>query len=482
MICTYERPIYEDPSSGFCIYSFTTKDEAVPKEARNPRSYGKNPIMFTATGYRLPKSSNINVEMEGQWVHHERYGWQMSVESCVELIPPTREGILGYLSSGLIKGIGRKTAERIVEHFGPETLDILDASPERLKEISGITETKLKDIQESYVLTRSLKEMMTLLSPYGITVKQAAKIQTAFGADTMEVLRHCPYKLCQVQGFGFKTVDEIARKTGCNPDDPLRVQGAVRYILDMSAVSGGHLYLPVNDLTQKTYRLLNQGFASEAVSIPMIRENVGYMIQENFLVQDGEDMYLRSAYWQERNTAHNIARIVSYRAMGVDIEKELTEVQETLGYCLSAMQVQGTVSAFSHRLSIITGGPGTGKTTLINAILTVFRKVNPMGQVLLAAPTGRASRRMAECTGVQEACTLHSALGLYTGTEDDGEEKQADFLNADLIIIDECSMLDMWLADKLFSTVSEHSRLILVGDANQLPSVGAVPGRLVCCG
>lgn len=121
MICTYERPIYEDSASGFCIYSFTTKDEAVPKEARNPRSYGKNPIMFTATGYRLPKSSNIDVEMDGEWVRHERYGWQRSVESCVELIPPTREGILGYLSSGLIKGIGRKTAERIVEHFGPET-------------------------------------------------------------------------------------------------------------------------------------------------------------------------------------------------------------------------------------------------------------------------------------------------------------------------------------------------------------------------
>ena len=231
MLCTYDRTIYENRDTGFVIASFKTKDEAVPSEARSKFYNGDKLIRFTAVGFRLPSSSAINVDLDGKW-EKSKYGLQLSVERCTEIIPKTKDGIIAYLSSGLIKGVGEKSAKAIVGMFGVQTLEVIEREPDKLLTVKGITEKKLKNITDSYMQSRTIREIVSYLAPYGVSVKKCAKIQNEFGSRTMDVLKHTPFELCTISGFGFKTVDDIARKTKCTPDDPMRIRGALRYVLD----------------------------------------------------------------------------------------------------------------------------------------------------------------------------------------------------------------------------------------------------------
>ena len=481
---TYDGTIYHNPANKFCIISVKTADQDVPQEARSTRRYKDHLIRFVATGYELPRTDAVELELDGEW-KKGKYGMQLQVEQWHEIVPRTKGGVEGYLASGLIKGIGPATAAQIVSRFGVETLDILQNHPERLLEIKGITEGKLEDIKTSYAESRMLQDLMTLLSPFKITPKTAQKIYQYFGPASVDILKKSPFELCQVSGFGFLRVDAIVQKNGGDLHDPMRIKGALFWALEDSKGSKGHLFLTSEVLRKEALRVLNA-----KIPIPSLRlheqeviDVLQNMILHGEIVAVSEKIYLPRVFAQDE-TARQIAMRVVEPSTPERIEQILERVKREMGLALSSKQEAAVHAAYRHNLSIITGSPGTGKTTVLKTILEVYRRLYPNGEIVLMAPTGRASRRMAESTGVDKARTLHSGLGLASEEEDVRRSNTQEPLSADLIIVDEFSMVDMWLANKFFSRIKEGARIVLVGDPDQLPSVGAgnVFRELIDCG
>ena len=470
---TYESTIFYNEANKFSIIVVKTSDPRIPPQACNGRYYGDRMLRFTAVGYELPRTKAVELELDGEWVE-SKYGYQLQVEQWQEIVPQTADGLLAYLGSGLIKGIGPKTAEDIVATFGPDTLNILDNEPEKLLQIRGITEGKLKDIEESYAESRVLRNLMSLLGPFKITPATALKIYQHFGPACVDILKKCPYDLCQISGFGFKRVDGIVRKTDNRLHSTERIKGAVLYTLEDARSKSGHLFLPSEDLVKETLLLLNAPIPipEQRVRTEEVQETLQQMILHGAVVAYKQYLYSPRVFGQEDDTARMIAERLANISVAENIESALESVRESLGITLSQKQEQAVRTAFQHGLTIITGSPGTGKTTVLKAIIEVFKNLHPKGKFALMAPTGRASRRMAESTGVDEARTLHSALGLGTG-EEVGDGERVRFVDADLVIVDEFSMVDMWLAQQFFKRIGQHTRVVLVGDPNQLPSVGA---------
>ena len=470
---TYESTIFYNEANKFSIIVVKTNDPRIPLQACSGRYYGDRMLRFTAVGYELPRTKAVELELDGEWVE-SKYGYQLQVEQWQEIVPQTADGLLAYLGSGLIKGIGPKTAEDIVATFGPDTLNILDNEPEKLLQIRGITEGKLKDIEESYAESRVLRNLMSLLGPFKITPATALKIYQHFGPACVDILKKCPYDLCQISGFGFKRVDGIVRKTDNRLHSTERIKGAVLYTLEDARSKSGHLFLPSEDLVKETLLLLNAPIPipEQRVRTEEVQETLQQMILHGAVVAYKQYLYSPRVFGQEDDTARMIAERLANISVAENIESALESVRESLGITLSQKQEQAVRTAFQHGLTIITGSPGTGKTTVLKAIIEVFKNLHPKGKFALMAPTGRASRRMAESTGVDEARTLHSALGLGTG-EEVGDGERVRFVDADLVIVDEFSMVDMWLAQQFFKRIGQHTRVVLVGDPNQLPSVGA---------
>ena len=470
---TYESTIFYNEANKFSIIVVKTNDPRIPLQACSDRYYGDRMLRFTAVGYELPRTKAVELELDGEWVE-SKYGYQLQVEQWQEIVPQTADGLLAYLGSGLIKGIGPKTAEDIVATFGPDTLNILDNEPEKLLQIRGITEGKLKDIEESYAESRVLRNLMSLLGPFKITPATALKIYQHFGPACVDILKKCPYDLCQISGFGFKRVDGIVRKTDNRLHSTERIKGAVLYTLEDARSKSGHLFLPSEDLVKETLLLLNAPIPipEQRVRTEEVQETLQQMILHGAVVAYKQYLYSPRVFGQEDDTARMIAERLANISVAENIESALESVRESLGITLSQKQEQAVRTAFQHGLTIITGSPGTGKTTVLKAIIEVFKNLHPKGKFALMAPTGRASRRMAESTGVDEARTLHSALGLGTG-EEVGDGERVRFVDADLVIVDEFSMVDMWLAQQFFKRIGQHTRVVLVGDPNQLPSVGA---------
>jgi len=482
LICTYEKTLFESPDTGFCVSVFATEEaDAVPTAARSKFKKPDSLIRFTAVGYRLPNSSAIQADLDGKW-KDGKYGLQLAVDYCSAIIPPTDEGMIAYLSSGLIKGIGEKTATAIVAAFGAETMHVLENEPDKLLTVKGISEAKLVKISESLEQSRGIRDIVSLLAPLGITVNKAVKIKEAFGARAMEMLQTRPFELCAVPGFGFKTVDSIARKAGCALNDPMRVRGALAFALDECSVQG-HLYLDKERLCSDAHELLNGANAFEEVApASLVEMQLEAMVSEGRIITDDGCYYLPKHFNAESDVATKIGEMLQ-DADGdtIDISKELVAAQKQLDITLSDTQAEAVKMCLSNKLSVITGGPGTGKTTVLRVILHIYKKVVG-GSVLLTAPTGRAARRMAESTGDEGAMTLHKALGLVS-FEDDFTLFD-DMLDEDFIVVDEASMVDMWLANELFRKVPEKTKVLLVGDADQLPSVGPgnVLNELIQCG
>lgn len=470
---TYESTIFYNEANKFSIIVVKTNDPRIPLQACSGRYYGDRMLRFTAVGYELPRTKAVELELDGEWVE-SKYGYQLQVEQWQEIVPQTADGLLAYLGSGLIKGIGPKTAEDIVATFGPDTLNILDNEPEKLLQIRGITEGKLKDIEESYAESRVLRNLMSLLGPFKITPATALKIYQNFGPACVDILKNCPYDLCQISGFGFKRVDGIVRKTDNRLHSAERIKGAVLYTLEDARGKSGHLFLPSENLVKETLLLLNAPIPipEQRVRAEEVQETLQQMILHGAVVAYKQYLYSPRVFGQEDDTARMIAERLANISVAENIESALESVRESLGITLSQKQEQAVRTAFRHGLTIITGSPGTGKTTVLKAIIEVFQNLHPKGKFALMAPTGRASRRMAESTGVDEARTLHSALGLGTG-EEVGDGERVRFVDADLVIVDEFSMVDMWLAQQFFKRIVQHTRVVLVGDPNQLPSVGA---------
>lgn len=483
--CIYEQTVFYNPLNRFSIIRVKTDDTSVPEDARSTYKHSDHLIRFTATGFDLPQSDVVSLELEGEWIKEDKHGYQLQVEHCREIIPPTLGGVRGYLASGLIKGIGEKTAAAIVERFGIKALQILEQSPEQLLQIKGITEERLEEIKASYAESRVLRDLMTFLAPFQVSPNTAMKIHQSLGANSLTILQKSPFELCRFSGFGFKRVDEIAQKAGGRIDAPERIRGALFHMLDKKCKEKGHLFMEKTILCKAAMRLLNAGVKQKELRVQSnaLDDQLQNMILSGHVVAYKDNIYSRRSFVLEDETARRIAKMLMEKTPDLDITEGLAQVCEQFSLQLSEKQTVAVKAAFQHNLSIITGSPGTGKTTVLKAVLEVFKLQNPEGKMLLTAPTGRASRRMSESTGVDGAKTLHSALGLMGG-DDDSEYEDGDELDVELVVVDETSMADMWLTAQLFYRLKPGTKLILVGDADQLPSVG--PGNvfreLIACG
>lgn len=484
-VAVYDRTIYYNPDNKYCIISVKSNDNSIPQKARNAYRHRDNMIRFVAVGYELPRTDKVSMLLDGEW-QDGKHGYQLKVETCEEIVPQTAEGVQGYLASRLIKGVGPKIAEAIVKRFGADALNVLENQPEKLLEIKGITSDKLEDIKISYAESRCVRDLMVLLSPYQVTPVTAMKIYEHFGAKSVEILQKNPYELCQVSGFGFKRVDAIALKNGLPFNSPLRIHGAVYAALDEQRTNKGHLYLSESGLKKTAVKLLNekQPIPQLGVKPSEIEAVMEDMILKGEIIRNEGNIYQIRCFVQEDETARKIAEILTYPAEEQNITLVLEHIRKNLGISLSQRQSEAVYMAFRKNLSIITGGPGTGKTTVLRAVIEVFQMLYPGKKILLAAPTGRASRRMAESTGRNDAKTLHSALGLLGDSVPISKEKQQEPLDADLIIVDESSMIDMWLAKQFFQRIRLGTKIVLVGDSDQLQSVGAgdVFRELINCG
>ena len=486
IIATYDGKIFHNPSNKFCIVIVKTADTSVPAQARDKRRYGDHLIRFTAVGYEIPMTDAVELELDGEWVNG-KYGMQLQVEQWREVVPKTKEGVLSYLGSGLIKGIGEKTAAEIVAKFGTNTLDVLEKNPERLLEVRGITENKLEDIRTSFAESRALRDIMTLLAPFKLTPKTALKIYQYFGPACLDILKKSPFELCQMPGFGFRRVDAIVRKTDNRPRDPMRIRGALHCTLDEAKGKQGHLFLGREELRKAAFKMLN-----EKIPLPEMRvrpeeveQELDAMILSGSVVSMRDSIYHPNAFAQEDETASRIARmLVEERPPMKDISSVIETVRAEQGLRTSGKQESAVRTAFLYNLSVITGSPGTGKTTVLRIILEAYRRIYPDRKIVLMAPTGRASRRMAESTGFDEACTLHSGLGLVSEEDEGSHGSKKGSLDADLVIVDEFSMVNMWLASRFFPALKKGAKTVLVGDPDQLPSVGAgnVFKELIQCG
>ena len=478
MRCKFVKPIYQNKDNGYCIFVFRTQDNSVPESARN-KYYKGEEIQFTAVGNNLPDTDTIEIDLFGKWIK-TRYGTQLQVDIYEEILPQTAEGIRSYLASGMIKGIGPKTAKQIVDKFGVRTFDILDNYPQSLLEIKGITERKLETILVSYRGSHAMRDLAAYLTPFNVTPKKIQKIYEHFGEDALNTVKKQPFSLCQITGFGFLTVDEIAKANRCRLNDPMRIEGCVYYCMEQE-VQEGHLFQDKDIFQKKVYMHLNHGYEKEVVSEAEVYQEIYRMVNDRELYYDENALYTAKNYGFECGAAKKLAQLLNQNEKTcVNIDFLIAEAQRELGILLSEKQAEGVKKAFTNLISIITGGPGTGKTTVQCVLLYINEKLGGKN-VLLTAPTGRASRRMAESTGRSDAITMHSALGL---TNDEECKSMSDMFEADFIIADEFTMSDMRLSYEFFNHIRKGTRLVLVGDVNQLPSVG--PGNvfreLVMCG
>lgn len=478
MICRFAKSIFQNKENGFCVFVYHTEDGTVPAAARDDYYKGAD-IAFTAVGKYLPDTDSVEVDMQGKWVKGKR-GLQLQVENFEEILPQTEEGILGYLSSGMVKGIGPRTAELIVKRFGKRTFDVLDHYPDSLLEIRGISQKKLDAILLSYHGGHAMRDLAAYLTPFKVTPRKIEKIYEHFGADALETVKNRPFELCEISGFGFLTVDEIAKANKCRPNDPMRIEGCIHYCFEQET-QDGHLYVNKQQFQKAVHEQLNYGYSGEVVTEREVYNGIYKLFSQKELYYEDGALYPAKFYGFECGAAKRLVSLLMEKETGnIQVDLLLEEAQRELGILLSAKQSEAVKKAFSHKVSIITGGPGTGKTTVQKVLLYINEKIGG-GTVLLTAPTGRASRRMVESTGFSEGFTMHSVLGL---TNDEENEGSAEMLDADFIIADEFSMADMALSFQFFNHIRQGARLVLVGDVNQLPSVG--PGNvfreLVQCG
>ena len=483
---TYEKTIFYNPSNKYCIVIVKSSDQTIPENVRSLERNKDHLIRFIAVGYELPRTDAVELELEGEWVLNKKHGYQLQVEQWQEIVPKTKGGVEGYLSSGLIKGIGPKLAADIVARFGVSVIDILEKQPERLLEVRGITENKLEDIKTSYAENRMLRDLMTLLAPYKLTPKTALKIYQHFGPASIEILENDPFALCRIPGFGFRRVDSIRQKSGGDLHDPMRIKGALLCVLDEARGKSGHLYLEKKEHIKAALYLLNEKvlLSNNRIREQQVTDTLQELILNGAVVSMKENIYKPNIFEMEDETARQIALRLLDRTPCPNMDSLLEQVKNRFGLSLSNMQAKGVQQACMYNLSIITGPPGSGKTSAIKAIIEMFRILHPKGIIKLMAPTGRASRRMVESTGFEEASTLHSGMCIVSEEDENYRKKEPDLLEADLVIVDEVSLVDMWLMSQFFKRLKRNTKIVLVGDVDQLPSVGAgnVLYEMIHCG
>ncbi len=434
---------------------------------------------LTCVGSFPVVTQGASVELEGNFTQHPVYGKQFQAVRLTEKMPEDALAMERYLGSGAIKGIGAALAGRIVRHFGDDTFQIVENEPERLSEVKGISEKKAREIAMQIAEKSDMRKAMMFLQKYGISLNLGAKIYQKYGDSVYSVLQENPYRLADdISGVGFKIADEIAYRIGIHTDSDYRIKSGMVYTL-LQATGEGHVYLPKDELFQRAAELLgvdSSYMEKHLVDLAMDRKIVQKEQGDQILI------YPAQYYYLELNTARMLRELDIFCPEDEKIvERRIVQIEKETGTVLDEMQKKAVQEAAGHGLLILTGGPGTGKTTTINAIIRYFEGEG--AEIRLAAPTGRATKRMTEATGY-EAQTIHRLLELSGMPEDDREGQPIHFernaenpLETDVIIIDEMSMVDIHLIHSLLMAVMAGTRLILVGDENQLPSVG--PGNVL---
>lgn len=480
----------------FVICECETKDD-IPDEAANISGfqYYDRPRSFTALGNGLPTIPGTTIMVSGDWERDPKYKQlQLRVKDCVDYMGESRDDIVAYLRSNALKGIGEKTANAIYDRFGASCIDILATDPNRFLEVPGIKEKRLKKLVESYEKNKALHMLTRLLAPHDVSFNAIVRIFKTLGPQAASIVKSNPYTLCLVRGFGFMKADEIAMKMGVSRHDQARIAGAIAFVLGEAQSGEGHLYLSRSDLALRccSTKILNA--ADTPMEDKVVVMDVDPVIEKlltsgalKSVSLDGEPndttmqrIYTKDAYIHETLVAEKIPQMLKRAPQTPqNLLQMVKDAQDELGVTLDEKQEEAVVNSLTSAVSIITGGPGTGKTTTLNVLVTVREKLDKNNEgILLAAPTGRAARRMSEQTK-RPASTLHSLLGLKPDSVTDFtcEPCEDEMVFAAMLVVDESSMLDAHMMAELMHRLTAGTQLVLVGDADQLPSVG--PGNVL---
>lgn len=455
--------VYQNSDNGYTVMTLVAEGKEV-----------------TCVGMCKGLGQGENISAEGEYIEHPVYGRQFKIQTYETVAPTDRAGMERYLGSGAIRGVGEALAARIVKKFGDDTFRIIEEEPERLAEVKGISERKAQEIAVQMEEKKDVREALVYLQQYGISNTLAVKIYNTYGMEMYSVMRENPYRLAEdVSGVGFRIADEIAGRIGIHTDSDYRIRSGILYTL-LQAVGEGHCFLPLELLLRRASELLG-------VSEENIRPQVDNLIMDRKLVAKGDAVFAAAYYYAELNCANMLRNLnipmleaENLPAQDMAIRKRLERMAENLSMELDELQLKAVEESIKNGLFILSGGPGTGKTTTINMIIRYFESEGM--DIFLAAPTGRAAKRMTEATGF-EAKTIHRLLELNSALSDDDtrranfERNQENPLEADVVIIDEMSMVDIQLFQALLKAILPGTRLILVGDVDQLPSVG--PGQVL---
>lgn len=456
-----ERITYANPENGYTIAQLKVK--------------GGHRVVTVVGNLMEPMPGEI-MEFQGRWKIHPKYGEQFEVEQYRTTVPSTVHGIKKYLGSGLIKGIGPVMAERIVDRFGKKTLDIIEKNIDRLCEIEGIGEKRVAMIKSAWDEQKEIRSVMMFLQSHQVSIGYAIKIFKQYQDRSIEVVTENPYQLAtDIFGVGFLTADKIAANLGFSKDSPLRIRAGILYVLNELA-NDGHVFYPFQELLEQSCKILD-------VDREVVSDALSHIAAEKKVVIEGVDdrsrsdddstraVYLIRYHACETGISYMLRRLIAMpkSIRQIDAERAVTWVQGELDFVLAEKQAQAVRLAVQHKMMVITGGPGTGKTTIIRAVLKIFSRMNITA--LLAAPTGRAAKQMSEATG-HPASTIHRMLS-YNFHSGGFQKNEKNPLSCDLLIVDEASMIDTVLMYNLLKAVPQEATLILVGDVNQLPAVGA---------
>lgn len=452
-----EQIIFNNPENGYTVFVLSTDTEEI-----------------TCVGSFAALSEGECVALKGERVVHPVYGEQIKVNSLEVKEPTDSEAVLRYLSSGAIKGVGEALAKRIVKMFGDDTFRVIEEEPELLVKVKGISERKAREIAEQVVEKQDLRKIMIFLQGFGISNNLAMKIYAHYGNLTISILNENPYKLAEdIDGVGFKTADEIAINSGLLIDPEYRIKSGILYTISMS-YQEGHIYLPMDELIERSKELLDADREHLKLSIENLSIENKLIIKT---INDETRVYSKKMYYLELDSARRLIDLKGLAAIDKGIDETLLKIAKAEGMEIDSVQLNAAKDAIINCVSVITGGPGTGKTTTINLILKYFEYEN--NDIFLTAPTGRAAKRMTETTGY-EASTIQRLLGFGKNTDREGfgfEKNESNPLEADAVVVDEMSMVDLPTFNALLRAIMPGTRLIMVGDVNQLPSVG--PGAVL---
>ena len=465
-----ESIVFRNDETGYTVCSVKTQGGGVRQ----------HDTLVTVVGSCAAIWEGEEIHAEGEWVRHPSHGQQFQAKTITCITPTSTEGIRRYLASGMIKGIGPKFAQRIVDHFGERTLEVIDKESGRLREVEGIGERRRKLIKESWTEQRDVREIMIFLQSHGIGTAKASRIYRQYGADAIAIVKRNPYRLCEeVWGIGFKTADAIALSVGIPHDSEVRARAGLIYTLQTES-DEGHCFTPEPDLLLHAQALLD-------ITVEILGDALSKEFEKGTLVKEEDRVYLRDLFRAETRVAASLTRLLDAPQpfAPIDAAVAIPWAERKMGLNLAPLQREALRNAVTSKVSIITGGPGVGKTTIIRALTEIFgaRKMD----IRLAAPTGRAAKRMSEATG-REAQTIHRLLKFNPSVG--GFEFNIDNpMNGDCFILDETSMIDIRLMDQFLQALPDSATLILVGDTDQLPSVGPgnvlrdliASGQIPCC-